>query len=432
MGKSPTALAVTSTNPSFGDQGTTIDVHIIGSGFTAGAQATWLLHGVADPAHVHTNSTTFVSSTELIANITIASDAQLDFWDVQIALLGGKNGVGSECFEVTSAQILGPGTLSGGVIVNVMNEQLQVVGWTDGPTTSIPWVYDDALGMVNLGTGQAYGLDPLGTLVVGRNPTFAGTWTRQLDNSWLPAVLPQASGVVGGIATAAARTADGTLVVVGWDEVPAPKKSVGNLSRPVEWRLTTGGWSAPQFYTIPTGSTIATARDVNRLEMVVGQLDGSDAGAVWESPTSYARLDGIPNRINPSGTLIVGDRNGSPVYWWRDPATHVWHATGVPLPTIVGSSCTSGKGRDVNDAGVIVGVSCGPNKNQATVWLLDFSGATPVLVGTPTALPGLGIKSTPMADLSFAASVTESTPYIVTGATAYTASTRVAVRWRLR
>src|SRR5512146_242624 len=94
--RASTTLAVTSTNPSFGDQGTTVDVHVFGSGFTSGAKATWLLHGVADD-HVHTNSTTFVSSSELVANITIAGDATLDFWDVQVSLSSGKNGVGSEC-----------------------------------------------------------------------------------------------------------------------------------------------------------------------------------------------------------------------------------------------------------------------------------------------------------------------------------------------
>lgn len=51
-GKAPTSLAVTSASPAFGDQGTTVDVHVLGTGFTAGAQAAWLLHGVADPAHV--------------------------------------------------------------------------------------------------------------------------------------------------------------------------------------------------------------------------------------------------------------------------------------------------------------------------------------------------------------------------------------------
>src|SRR3954465_9964728 len=96
-----TTLAVTSATPAFGDQGTTVDVHIHGSGFAAGAAATLLLHGGAD-AHVKTNSTTFVSSTELVANVTIAPDAPLAFWDVQVAL-GDKNGVGSEAFEITSA-----------------------------------------------------------------------------------------------------------------------------------------------------------------------------------------------------------------------------------------------------------------------------------------------------------------------------------------
>jgi hypothetical protein len=145
FGKSPTALAVTSTNPGFGDRGTTIDVHISGNGFTSGAQATWLLHGAADAAHVRTNSTTFVSSTELVANVTIASDAQLDFWDVQIALAGGKNGVGSELFEVTSAQILGSGTTGGDAYVYGMSEDRQVSGYAGGGGTA--FVFADDAGM---------------------------------------------------------------------------------------------------------------------------------------------------------------------------------------------------------------------------------------------------------------------------------------------
>src|SRR5437764_672315 len=116
-------LTVASANPAFADRGTTLDVHVVGSGFTAGAQATWLLHGAADPAHVRTNSTTVVSSTEVVANITVASDADLAYWDVQIALAGGKNGVGTELFEITSAQPLG-----GATFVRDMNDLGQIVG----------------------------------------------------------------------------------------------------------------------------------------------------------------------------------------------------------------------------------------------------------------------------------------------------------------
>ena len=92
---------VTVTSPQFGNPGTTLDVRVLGTGFVAGAQATWLLRGVANPAKVRTNSTTYVSSTEVVANITIAGDADLAFWDVQI-MAGGKNGVGTESFEVTN------------------------------------------------------------------------------------------------------------------------------------------------------------------------------------------------------------------------------------------------------------------------------------------------------------------------------------------
>jgi hypothetical protein len=92
---------VTVTSPQFGNPGTTLDVRVLGSGFVAGAQATWLLRGVANPAKVRTNSTTYLSSTEVVANITISGDADLAFWDVQI-MAAGKNGVGTESFEVTN------------------------------------------------------------------------------------------------------------------------------------------------------------------------------------------------------------------------------------------------------------------------------------------------------------------------------------------
>ncbi|HEU4787607.1 MAG TPA: hypothetical protein VFS57_09370, partial [Gemmatimonadaceae bacterium] len=160
--------------------------------------------------------------------------------------------------------------------------------------------------------------------------------------------------------------------------------------------------------------------------------DAPAPGILWQTPTSYVLLDGTPGRINPAGTLIVGNRDSGPVYWWRDPVTHAWHTAAVPLPTIAGAACTTGWGRDVNDAGVIVGWSCNKNGDQqATAWQLDFSGATPVLKGTPTPLPGLGTKNPPGADVSVAAAVTQSAPYVAAGY-ATSGNTHVAVRWLLR
>jgi len=64
----------------------------------------------------------FVVAAPPQADKTIASDATLDLWDVQVALAGGKNGVGSELFEVTAAQILGSGTTGGDAYVYGMSE----------------------------------------------------------------------------------------------------------------------------------------------------------------------------------------------------------------------------------------------------------------------------------------------------------------------
>ena len=168
---------------------------------------------------------------------------------------------------------------------------------------------------------------------------------------------------------------------------------------------------------------------------MVGTLDGQTAGVVWDSPTNPTVLDGIAYSINATGTLIVGRRVSQnyvrPTYWWRDPVTHAWHTTGVTLPSIGGTRC-SASAMDVNSAGVIVGSSCNSSdKAQATVWRLDFSGPTPVLVGTPAALPGLGVKNTTTTELSVANAVTEGMPYTVAGTVKSTGS-RLAVRWLLR
>jgi hypothetical protein len=441
-GKSSTALAVTSVSPPFGDQGVQVDVHVFGSGFTAGAQATWLLHGVADPAHVHTNSTTFVSSTELVANVTIASDATLDFWDVQVALAGGKNGVGSELFEVTSAQILGPGTIVGNASVYAMSQNLQVAGFATG-NLGTGFVYDDAAGMVNLGPGQAWTIDPLGTLVGGRDAnSIATAWVQQSPSTWTTEKLPRLPFSVGGNVMGAARTSDGTLLVSGFDDsATSTKPNVPQFNRPVVWQRVGSSWSAPQRYTLPAGAIKGAAHSINGLGQVAGRVDGGPTGAVWENPTTSTRLDGIPSVINAAGTLIVGQKtittsSGSttiPAYWWRNPSTGLWDGTGKQLPSLAGASCTSGTVQGSNSAGILVGSSCNAaGQTQATVWRLDLSGQLPVLAAGPTGLPGLGTgpKAT-SADVSDAISVSEALPYVVAGTALDNGTSRLAVRWRL-
>jgi hypothetical protein len=441
-GKSPTALAVTSANPPFGDQGTTIDVHVFGSGFTTGAQATWLLHGTADPTHVRTNSTSFVSSTELVANITIAGDATLDFWDVQVALIGGKNGVGSELFEVTSAQILGPGTPGGDAWVYGMSQNLQVVESGSGGNGTVAFVYDDAAGMVSIGSGQATAIDPLGTLIGGHDGnSIATAWVQQSPSTWAAEHLPHLPFSVGGNVNVATRMSDGTLLFAGYDDsATSTRANATQANRPVVWQRIAGSWSAPQRYMLPAGAVRGGIRAINGSGQAAGRLDGGPTGAVWDNPTSPTRLDGTPNAINAAGTLIVGDQAipGSntgatiPVYWWRDPSTGLW-STAKPLPSLAGAACTSGTVRGMNGLGVLVGNSCNDaGKTQATVWRLDLSGPAPALVAGPKGLPGLGTgPKTAAKAVSTAISISEASPFTVAGMALDNGINELAVRWHV-
>src|SRR5688500_4060113 len=99
MARSPGDVVVSSVKPDSAQRDTTLDVTINGSGFVAGSSAAWALAGSADPAQVRTNSTRYVSSRQVVANITISSTATLAKWDV-IVMAGPKTGIGTELFEI--------------------------------------------------------------------------------------------------------------------------------------------------------------------------------------------------------------------------------------------------------------------------------------------------------------------------------------------
>lgn len=423
---------VSSASPSYGDQGTTIDVQVVGTGFTSGATATWLLNGVVDD-HVHTNSTKFVSSTQLTANITIASDASLAFWDVQVGLVGGKNGVGSDAFEVTSAQVLANVNV---LAVTGMNQLLEVVGRA---TNTQPFVIDDASRFVPLSGGQGYALEPNGNTALGRNGNLIATaWTRQSDGTWPATTLPETPNTVESNAVDAAYAPDGSLLVAGWDGTCcAPKGGLTlGINQPVVWRRLGTTWSPPLVYATPAGAKMASALAVNGSGQIAGNVDASGQGAVWDTPTTPTRLDGLPVAINSAGTLLVGRRpSGSttvPVYWWRDPSTHAWHTTGVPLPTIAGAGCTSGEANGMNDDGVVVGDSCNATgRTQATAWVIDMSSGTPIVSGSARALTGLGARGATNGAVSTAAGVSSTYPYAIIGMAAQSNNQTFPVRWVL-
>ncbi|HEX5577047.1 MAG TPA: hypothetical protein VFX40_01670, partial [Gemmatimonadaceae bacterium] len=108
-------------------QDTTLDVRILGSGYSRGMVARWAIDSVVT-SKVVVNSTRYVSSTELVANITVASDAPLTEYDIVVtSTKGGKPGIGTEVFDVVEE--LGLPSLGGAYTTAVsINESGQVAG----------------------------------------------------------------------------------------------------------------------------------------------------------------------------------------------------------------------------------------------------------------------------------------------------------------
>lgn len=101
---------VASALPSEAEQGTTLDVAINGSGFDRGSLAHWERNGAADP-RVRVNSTRFVKSTQLVANLTISLDAEVSRYDIAVVTALGKKGIGTEKFAVRLANAIGAWTI---------------------------------------------------------------------------------------------------------------------------------------------------------------------------------------------------------------------------------------------------------------------------------------------------------------------------------
>ncbi len=90
---------VESVNPNNAQQDTTLDVTVSGSNYDRGSNVDLALNGVVSPK-VRTNATTYVNPKKLIANITIAADADTGLYDVVVTTSDGRKGIGIEMFTV--------------------------------------------------------------------------------------------------------------------------------------------------------------------------------------------------------------------------------------------------------------------------------------------------------------------------------------------
>src|SRR5205807_9167029 len=98
------SVTVTSAAPDSTLQDTTLDVRVFGSGFDRGSKAQWAQSGVVS-SNVTTNSTKYLSSTQLTANITVAITASTGRYDILVTTSQGIKGIGTELFTISSRPV---------------------------------------------------------------------------------------------------------------------------------------------------------------------------------------------------------------------------------------------------------------------------------------------------------------------------------------
>lgn len=97
------SITVTSANPNNAPQGTiNLNVLVNGQGFKKGALAKFFISGTTDSGGIGVNSTTFVNSGQLNANISVAGNAAVTNFDIVVKLTDGRSGKGTQLFRITA------------------------------------------------------------------------------------------------------------------------------------------------------------------------------------------------------------------------------------------------------------------------------------------------------------------------------------------
>lgn len=350
--RAATGSSVTATNPSYGHEGDILTVTITGSGFSPGDKASWERNGSADPK-INVTSTTYVSSTQLTASITIALDANIALYDVAVlTALDTKKGIGYSLFAVTKAFAINSTEIAYGA-----NDIGGVVGRV-GPAGAFFWT---ANALTTLGSaGRAFDISVDGNTIVG------GTTINALNDQayiytlsgvvWTRTNLPKdpASVMTRPLSVASGTTGAATLIG-GWESLG---KQGSNLNRrPRLWVP-----SSPTIWTkinLTSASSDDLVEGVSASSLAVGTANNSAAvwmpngASSWAAPlligASGSRLHGV----NSAGTIAVGDAPGGTgtvaAYWTNSGG--VWSG-----PTVLAGGCTSAQA--IDDNGNIVANGC--------------------------------------------------------------------------
>jgi probable HAF family extracellular repeat protein len=286
---------VTSTTPSSGMRNTTLSVTVAGSGFDAGSRAVWALHGDSALAttKIKTNSTTYVSSKQLTANITVAADAPLETFDVLVVTTSGKKGIGIELFAVVLEAIdIGAGDGSSAEAVNDIG---QIVGHGGPGKGAYLWengVIRDLGVLPGMTSAGAEDINNSGQ-VVGYSGNADGSdyhafiWTAAGGMQRLAGSLGGCCELARsindlGVVAGEARRADGSTHAVVWENgVMRDVQSFGS-GNTFPWDLTNSG-------------------------LLVGQWNGPGGGFAWSNAGGMQLLAGLEG---PNDTPIGANDNG--------------------------------------------------------------------------------------------------------------------------
>lgn len=373
-GKAGSSPTVSSATPAWGNKGQTGEqVRILGSGFEPGAQVTWQRNGVPDP-RITVTATTYVSPSEMIATVDIATEADLAFYDIAVTRVSDrKTGIGTEKFEVTLA--INIGTLGGNTLAFAVNNNSQVAGYSVITPDTHAFYWSPVTGMVDLGAGSALAIDEAGHTVGGQTAgPLPVLWTGD-GTSWVRTTLPTAQNA-GSVFSLASDPVTGEAIFAGGYEVTGSKNS--KTQSPVLWKKVGGSWMRIPLMVPPGPAGSSRVQDVNAMGQAVGYTPAGPT--LWENPTTVTILPGTAtgiNAIRSDGDMAVGffqnNQTSYPVYWIRQGAT--WSAA-QPL-----SDCD--RATDVDDAGNILATGCAGG--VPAVWAAPYV--------TPQYLGQLGLKN---------------------------------------
>lgn len=374
--KAASGPSVTASNPSYGHEGeVSKQVTITGSGFAPGAQAAWERSGVADPK-IQVVSTQYVSSTQVVATITIAGDAALSLYDISVTNSDRKKGIGYALFEVTQAT-----AITGTEIAFGVNANGEIVGRVGTPGA---FYFSQLAGLTALGSpGRALDISGDGITVAGGNSINSSNTEAYLYTNagglWQKTTLPRDPAACIATARAIGSDAFGAAVFVGGVENGGCYSGKNLHRQPRIWTQSGGSWVKN---VLPGGpNTDDMLDDVNGAGIAVGTANGK--AAVWTpnglggwSLVLIGASGSALHAVNNTATLAVGETNGVAQYWTFSGGT--WSGP-VGLP----GGCTSAVSIDV--AGNILANGCSSGNRQVPAVILP-----PYAAGNVLLLGGLG------------------------------------------